>query len=49
MALSKTLAERIRVIKGKTLEKVKAYSLVDALDNKVVEVEVERLANTLPS
>ena len=37
------------MIKGKTLEKVKAYSLVDALDNKVVEVEVERLAKTLPS
>ena len=49
MALSKTLADRIKAIKGKTLEKVKANSLVDALDNKVVEVEVEKLAKTVLS
>lgn len=49
MALSKTLADRIKAIKGKTLEKARVNSLVDALDNKVVEVEVEKLAKTLPS
>lgn len=32
----------------KTLEKVKVNVLVDAVDNKVVEVEVEKLAKTLP-
>ena len=36
------------MVKVKTLEKVKANALGDALDDKVVEVEVEILAETLP-
>lgn len=36
------------MVNVKTLEKVKVNVLVDAVDNKVVEVEVEKLAKTLP-
>ena len=36
------------MVNVETLKKVKVNVLVDAVDNKVVEVEVEKLAKTLP-